>query len=101
MIKCLRAWLRDDSSIGRGMEYYEDADGDGYANPVYKSICYDADETVTARPHWGLDIDLGDPSTLEFDCDDTDDTIHPGVDEVCGDNADNNCNGSSDEDCGD
>lgn len=96
----------NDDSIywGEAWKYYEDADGDGYANPsVYKSICYDADGDglPDEAPIEGWICDLGDPSTLEFDCDDTDDTIHPGVDEVCGDNADNNCNGSSDEYCGD
>ena len=96
----------NDDSIywGEAWKYYEDADGDGYANPfVYKSICYDADGDglPDEAPIEGWKCDLGDPSTLEFDCDDTDDTIHTGVEEVCGDNADNDCNGSSDEDCGD
>ena len=95
----------DEDANGNGiLDEGEDADGDGYANPfVYKSICYDADGDglPDEAPIEGWKCDLGDPSTLEFDCDDTDDTIHPGVDEVCGDNADNDCNGSSDEDCGD
>lgn len=33
----------------------------------------------------------------EGDCDDTDNTVHPGASEVCGDSIDNNCNGNIDE----
>ena len=33
------------------------------------------------------------------DCDDSDPAIHPGADEVCGDQIDNNCNGTVDEGC--
>lgn len=33
------------------------------------------------------------------DCDDTDNTVNPNADELCGDNIDNNCNGQIDENC--
>lgn len=33
------------------------------------------------------------------DCDDSNSSINPGADEVCGDNVDNNCNGKVDEGC--
>jgi hypothetical protein len=39
----------------------------------------------------------GDGSTIcEGDCDDNDPTIHPDAPEVCGDDVDNNCDGSTD-----
>ncbi len=34
-----------------------------------------------------------------LDCDDTDASVAPGADEVCGDGIDNNCDGQVDEDC--
>jgi len=36
----------------------------------------------------------------DLDCDDTDPDVNPGADEVCGDEIDNNCDGSTDEGCG-
>jgi len=34
------------------------------------------------------------------DCDDTDASVYPGAEEICGDGVDNNCDGQVDEDCG-
>ncbi len=40
----------------------------------------------------------GDTFTeYEGDCDDTNNSIHPGTDEICGDGMDNNCDGTIDE----
>ena len=36
----------------------------------------------------------------EDDCDDSDPYVNPDAQEACGDNVDNNCNGSTDEGCG-
>jgi len=51
----------------------------------------------------GLDADCdADSFTLATgDCDDSNPDIHPGVRELCGDQADNNCNGLFDEECDD
>ncbi len=61
--------------------YHEDADGDGYGDP---------DRPVQAcNPPSGSVAD-------EQDCDDANDTIHPGADEECN-GLDDDCNGEVDE----
>ena len=61
--------------------YYVDLDGDGYGDP-----------------HTVQGADTPPPDTVEVggDCDDTDASISPGVEEVC-DAVDNNCDGQIDE----
>ncbi len=56
------------------------------------SVCSDTDQD-------GYSPDGGDCG--EVDCDDSDDTVSPGHEEVCGDGIDNNCDGSVDEGCSD
>jgi len=56
-------------------DYVLDADGDGF----------------TA---------VGACSGTMDDCNDSDATINPGAEEICGDGKDNNCNGKVDENCG-
>ena len=64
-------------------DYFADADGDGYGDP---------DGATDVCPNAGF-VDNG------LDCQDADAGVNPGVDEVCGDGIDNNCDGQVDEDC--
>ncbi|HJQ25162.1 MAG TPA: C25 family cysteine peptidase, partial [Blastocatellia bacterium] len=58
--------------------YYADADGDGYGNPnVSGSFCIQPAGYVTNN----------------LDCDDTKANVNPGMQEICGDGLDNNCDG--------
>lgn len=63
--------------------FYADADGDGYGDP---------NGDTDACPNTGF-VDNA------ADCDDTDASINPGAEEVCGDGIDNNCSGEADEGC--
>ncbi len=58
--------------------------------------------TVDASNVTCTDIDgdgYGDGCALGEDCDDLNDTVYPGAEELCGDNVDNDCDGTTDEDC--
>jgi serine protease len=46
-----------------------------------------------------LDLDSDGYSTCEGDCNDSDATIYPGAEELCGDGLDDNCDGTIDEGC--
>jgi hypothetical protein len=72
--------------IDEGVEntYYWDGDNDGYGNP---GNTYDA-----CWPPEGYITD-------STDCDDSNPDINPGEEEVCDDDADNNCDGYVDEGC--
>ena len=70
--------------------WYEDADGDGYANP-FESV---ETECTGNAPEGFMAASDG-----MWDCDDTSGAINPTAEEVCGDLADNNCDGDVDEDC--
>lgn len=63
--------------------YYLDKDGDGYGSSSKPTkICPAAGYVTTGG-----------------DCDDAQAATNPGAAEVCGDSADNNCNGTADEGC--
>ncbi|RME30307.1 MAG: hypothetical protein D6806_00395 [Deltaproteobacteria bacterium] len=73
--------------------YYEDYDLDGYGDPdPYWST------QACEKPADGTSPNGGNWTTDNSDCDDTDDTIHPGATEVC-DGFDNNCDDTIDEGC--
>ncbi|MBK7476746.1 MAG: hypothetical protein IPI11_12310 [Haliscomenobacter sp.] len=63
---------------------YEDADGDGYGN--------------SSRPVQVCKLRAG-LSTKGGDCDDADKSIHPGISSDPCDGKDNDCDGTTDEDC--
>ena len=69
----------EDSDITDAISGHPDNDGDGYG-----------DQTVTL-----ITCDLADLSDIEGDCNDADDSVHPGAMETCGDGLDNDCDGSS------
>ncbi|OGQ24060.1 MAG: hypothetical protein A2138_11235 [Deltaproteobacteria bacterium RBG_16_71_12] len=62
---------------------YRDADGDGHGDPLADTLAW-----CTLAAGYAFVAD---------DCDDVRDDIHPGASELC-DDADNNCDGDTDED---
>jgi hypothetical protein len=65
--------------------WFIDYDGDLYGSTKYTlQRCEEPDGFVKS-----------DGSTTSADCDDTDSTINPGVEEICNDDVDNDCDGSA------
>ena len=46
-----------------------------------------------------IDADADGFTVCDDDCDDADASIHPGAEEICDDDIDNDCDGGIDEDC--
>lgn len=102
-------------------DYTPDADGDGDKTARENGDCNDhvmainraaaetpddgidndcdglADEAADNTPsNSTADSDSDGVTIAEGDCDDTNDMIHPGISEVCGDGYDNDCDGTAD-----
>jgi hypothetical protein len=111
------AWYEDEDGDGFGnpfeVLYTCDEDVDGYVENG--DDCDDDDATFTLPEYWVLDADgdgYGVGGTTDLgcsppgpgyarmsqgeDCDETDDTIHPGAPDECGDGFDTNCDGEDD-----
>ena len=65
-------------------EFFPDFDGDGYGRDANSEISCDQPEDMVAD---------------NTDCDDGRDSVSPGLEEVCGNNLDDNCSGVADENC--
>ncbi len=102
-----------DGTVDEGTD--EDDDGDGFTecdgdcddfdasrNPNGVEICNGLDDDCDGEIMTDeVDEDLDGVMECEGDCDDEDDSIFPGAEEVCGDGEDNDCDGETDEGCGD
>jgi len=72
-----------DVDEGVTITVYADTDSDGYGDPAVSQ------EACRESKGW---VDNDD------DCDDDDETINPGVTEICGDGVDGDCDGLTDDD---
>jgi len=68
--------------------YYRDADGDGYGNPT---------NTITSTSSSPPQGYVANRTDGKFDCNDNNSSINPGVQEVCGNSIDDDCDGQVDE----
>ncbi len=80
-------------AVGTVKSGVEDSNGDGITTGTIDSG--DTGSTGTTTPE---DLD-NDGFFSDEDCDDTDPTIHPDADELCGDGVDNDCSGTADGGC--
>ncbi|MEA3514395.1 MAG: S8 family serine peptidase [Nanoarchaeota archaeon] len=73
--------------------------GDAGWDAKFGSGIVDAHAALLWTPQEPIDND-GDGYVVPGDCDDNNASTNPGADEICEDGIDNNCNGETDEDCG-
>jgi hypothetical protein len=75
-----------DASVHTTVDGYADQDADGFSAGGVQTVCTDG-----TLPAGYLSSQNGE------DCDDADAATNPGADEVCGDQIDNDCDGSTDD----
>jgi len=75
-----------DAGVWQILSGYVDSDDDGYGVGPSMNVCS------------GVGLPFG-YSDIDGDCDDSDGNVNPGVNEVCGDGIDNDCDGEIDEGC--
>jgi choice-of-anchor C domain-containing protein len=78
--------LSEGSGPATGITYYCDNDSDTFVGALSSGTC----EGEGCQP-------AGCQTTPGNDCDDTDENIHPGATELCGDTIDNDCDGLLDD----
>jgi hypothetical protein len=86
-----------DGQIDNGLQKktsYKDNDGDGYASKNATSLV-----KCNVPVGWALPQDPDGNGAFNWDCDDSDVTVHPAADSICGDGKDNNCDGYVDRLC--
>ena len=79
------AWI--EGSAAPTTRYYLDTDGDGYSPGDYQDAESDPGET------WYTEAEL--TSIVLVDCDDSNTSINPGTTEVCGNEVDEDCDGTA------
>ncbi len=74
---------QNDENAQGADKFYYDGDKDTYGSAAFKKYCYANDVT-------------GYTASRSGDCDDTDPAINPGMQEICGNGKDDNCDGLQD-----
>jgi hypothetical protein len=90
-----------DAAIHKGAaevpDNLKDDDCDGLADETDEIVATDAGESLVTTPSTNTtDADGDGVSPADGDCDDTNDKVAAGMEEVCGDGLDNDCDGNAD-----